>query len=66
MSNDFKTAKMVIKLGNNSLGVIMTRELKQAGIAPGDTVLISVELLDKGDRHERFDQQCDQRDEEES
>ena len=52
MSNEFKTAKMVIKLGNNSLGVLMTSELKQAGISPGDTVLISVELLNKGEKDE--------------
>ena len=52
MSSEFKTAKTVIKLGNNSLGVIMTRELKQAGINLGDTVLISVELLDRGERNE--------------
>lgn len=52
MNSKFKTAKKVVRLGNNSLGVIMTRELKAAGIDLGDTILISAELLDRGEKDE--------------
>ena len=52
VNSKFKTAKKVVRLGNNSLGVIMTRELKSAGIDLGDTILISVELLDRGEKDE--------------
>jgi antitoxin component of MazEF toxin-antitoxin module len=44
-----KTTQKVIKIGTSAGVTIPAKDLKRAGINPGDEVIVSIESIDKND-----------------